>query len=189
LRIAAKADTLVAARQLVASTTNQIRQLVGEYIWGTDADTLEGIVANHFNEKKLSLSTMEVGTGGVLSNCITNIPLSSGFYKYGIVMNFDELGPQFGVNENVIAQYGIASQETAREMAAAVRRLHETSVGVGLVGVMESDQRGHKIGTIMIGIDNGAHNYAFARNYPGTRMQIKQRAAISALFELRKIML
>jgi nicotinamide mononucleotide (NMN) deamidase PncC len=45
------------------------------------------------------------------------------------------------------------------------------------------------MGTIMIGIDNGAHNYAFSRNYPGTRMQIKHRAAIAALFELRKIML
>ena len=189
LRVAAKADTLAAARQLVAATAGQIRQLVGEYIWGTDADTLEGIVANQFNEKKLSLSTMEVGTGGILANCITNIPLSSGFYKHGMVINFNELVSQFGINENVIAQYGIVSQETAREMAAAVRRLHETSVGVGLVGVMESDEQGHKMGTIMIGIDDGAHNYAFSRNYPGTRMQIKQRAAIAALFELRKIML
>jgi len=189
LRIAAKADTLVAARQLVATTTDQLHQLVGEYIWGTDADTLEGIVADQFNEKKLSLSTMEVGTGGILSNCITNIPLSSGFYRYGIVIDFKELGSQFGINENVIRQYGIVSQETAREMAAAVRRLHETSVGVGLVGVMESNEQGHKMGTIMIGIDDGAHNYAFSRNYPGTRMQIKQRAAIAALFELRKIML
>jgi nicotinamide-nucleotide amidase len=189
LRIAAKADTLVAARQLVTSTSNQIRQLVGEYIWGTDSDTLEGIVANQFIEKKLSLSTMEVGTGGILANCITNIPVSSGFYKYGIVTNFNDRGSQFGINENVITQYGIVSQETAREMAAAVRRLHETSVGVGLVGVMESDEQGHKMGTIIIGIDNGAHNYAFSRNYPGTRMQIKQRAAISALFELRKIIL
>ena len=189
LRIAAKADTLAAARQLVAATAGQIRQLVGEYVWGTDADTLEGIVANQFHEKKLSLATMEVGTGGILANCITNIPLSSGFYKHGMVINFNELVSQFGINENVIAQYGIVSQETAREMAAAVRRLHETSVGVGLVGVMESDGQGHKMGAIMIGIDDGTHNYAFSKNYPGTRMQIKQRAAIAALFELRKIML
>ena len=189
LRIAAKADTLEAARQLVADTARQLRQLVGEYIWGTDADTLEGIVANQFSEKKLSLSTMEAGTGGVLSNCITNIPLSSGFYKYGVVVDFNELGSQFGINQNVIEQYGAASQETAREMATAVRRLHETSVGLGLVGLMEPDDHGNKTGAIMIGIDDGAHNYAFSRNYPGTRMQIKQRAAISALFELRKIML
>ena len=189
LRIAAKANSLVAARQLVATTTDQIRQLVGEYVWGTDTDTLEGIVANQFHEKKLSLSTMEVGSGGILASYITNIPSSSGFYKHGMVINSNELGSQFGINENVIEQYGIVSQETAREMAAAVRRLHETSVGVGLVGVMESDEPGHTMGTILIGIDNGAHNYAFSRNYPGTRMQIKQRAAISALFELRKIML
>ncbi len=189
LRIAAKAGTLAAAQQLAAATAGRLRQLVGEYIWGTDADTLEGLVANQFLGKKLSLSTMEAGSGGTLANCITNIPASQGFYKHGMVINFDDLGTQSGINESVIAQYGIVSRETAMEMAAAVRRLHNTSVGVGLVGILEPDGQGHKIGTIMIGIDNGAQNYAFSRNYPGTRMQIKQRAAIAALFELRKIML
>jgi nicotinamide mononucleotide (NMN) deamidase PncC len=90
------------------------------------------------------------------------------------VVGFNELGPQFGINENVIKQYGIVSQETAREVAATVRRIHETSVGVGLVGVTEANEQGHNIGTIMIGIDNGAHNYAFSRNYPGTRVQISR---------------
>jgi len=54
---------------------------------------------------------------------------------------------------------------------------------------METDEPEYKMGTIMIGIDEGKHCHAFKRIYPGTRLQIKQRAAVAALFELRKIML
>jgi len=189
LRVAAKADSLLEAKRLVQSTADEIRQLVGDYIWGTDSDTLEGIVANQFIEKKMSLSTMEANTGGILANSITNIPVSSEFYKCGIVINRSDLRSEFGINENVISQYGPVSQEAASEMATAIRRHYATSVGVGLIGILGPDEHGNKLGTILIGIDNGTHAYAFSRIYPGTRLQVKQRAAISALFELRKLML
>jgi nicotinamide mononucleotide (NMN) deamidase PncC len=43
-------------------------------------------------------------------------------------------------------------------------------------------------GTVFIGIDDGKKRYTFARHYPGERMQVKQRAVTSALFELQKIL-
>ncbi len=189
LRVAAKADSLLEAKRLVQSTADQIHLLVGDYIWGTDSDTLEGIVANQFIEKKMSLATMEANTGGILANSITNIPVSSEFYKCGIVINRSDLRSEFGINEDVISRYGPVSREAVSEMATAIRRQYATSVGVGLIGVLVPDEQGTKLGTILIGIDNGAHTYAFSKLYPGTRLQVKQRAAISALFELRKIML
>ena len=137
----------------------------------------------------MSLSTMETDTGGILANTITNVPGSLQFFKCGIVINLTDLGEEFGVDRNVISQYGPLSQEAVREMATAVRRKFDTSVGVGLTGVVDNNDPSHKLGTILIGIDDGKRNYAFQRIYPGTRLQIKQRAAIAALFELRKIML
>jgi nicotinamide-nucleotide amidase len=189
LRIAAKADSLDEAKRLVKCTADEIRPLVGDYIWGTDSDTLETIIADLFTGKKMTLSTMETDTGGILSNTITNVPGSSQFFKCGIVVNPSDLGEEFGVNRSVISQYGPLSLETVREMATSVRRKYDTSVGVGLAGVVQSSDPSHKLGTILIGIDDGKENYAFQRVYPGTRLQIKQRAAIAALFELRKIML
>jgi nicotinamide-nucleotide amidase len=189
LRIAAKADSLEEAKRLVKSTADEIRPLVGDYIWGTDSDTLETIIADLFTRKKLSLSTMETDTGGILSNIITNVPGSRQFFKCGIVINRSDLGEEYGVSGSVISQYGPLSLEAVREMATSVRRKYDTSVGVGLAGVVENDDPSHKLGTILIGIDDGKQNYTFQRVYPGTRLQIKQRAAIAALFELRKIML
>ena len=132
---------------------------------------------------------METDTGGILSNTITNVPGSPQFFKCGIVINRSDLGEEYGVSGSVISQYGPLSLEAVREMATSVRRKYDTSVGVGLAGVVENDDPSHKLGTILIGIDDGKQNYTFQRVYPGTRLQIKQRAAIAALFELRKIML
>lgn len=189
LRVAAKANTLEDARKQVNKTTAELQGLVGEYIWGTDSDTLEGLVTRHFIETKQSLAIMEINTGGTLSNMLTNLPDSNKFFSCGIVLNRNDLKTSFGINENVITQYGAVSTQAAKEAASAVRRRFNTSVGVGLIGVTEADDSGIKPGTIMIGIDNGTHNYGFNRIYPGNRVQIKHRAALSALFELRKIML
>ncbi|MFA5399128.1 MAG: CinA family nicotinamide mononucleotide deamidase-related protein [Dehalococcoidia bacterium] len=189
LRIAAKADSLDQAKHLVKTTTDEIRPLVGDYIWGTDTDTLETIIADLFIKKNMSLSTMETDTGGILANTITNVPGGSQFFKCGIVINRSELGERCGIDKNVISRYGPLSPEAVREMATSVRREFDTSVGVGLAGVIENGDAVHKLGTILIGIDDGKKTYTFQRTYPGTRLQIKQRAAIAALFELRKIML
>ena len=190
LRIAAKADSLDEAKRLVQSTADEIRPLVGDYIWGTDSDTLETIIANLFTGKKMSLSTMEADTGGILANTITNVPGSLQFFKCGIVINLPDLGEEFGVDNNVISQYGPLSLEAVREMATAVQ-----AENLILQSAWDwpaswiADDPSHKLGTILVGIDDGKQNYAFQRIFPGTRLQIKQRAAISALFELRKIML
>ena len=188
LRIAAKADSVDKAKILVDSTAGQIQQLLGDYIWGKDSDTLEGLTAGLFIDNNLTLSTMETGTGGILANNLTNNPNSSKFYKCGIVFNRNISAMELFVNKDVIGSYGTASREAAGEMAAAARRNYGTSVGVGLIGILGSDELDAKIGTTIIGIDNGKHNYTFQSIFPGTRLQIKQRAAISALFELRKIM-
>ena len=189
LRVAAKAPTIENARELVDRTAGELRRLVGDYVWGTDNDTLEGLVSRLFIDGKLTLSTMEINTGGSLANMLTNLPESNKFFNCGIVINRNEVKADFSINENVITQYGAASTQAAKEAAAAVRRRYNTSVGLGLIGVLETDDSGVKPGTIIIGIDDGNHNFAFTRIFPGNRVQIKYRAAISALFELRKIML
>lgn len=188
LRVAAKAASIMEAKLLVNGITNDLRQLVGEYIWGFDSDTLEGIVSDLFMQKKMSLSTMEAGTGGALANNITNCPESSIFYKYGIVINRSELGTMVDIRDDLISQYGRLSQEIAVEMASAIRRMHGTSVGVGLIGVTEDAGAEGKAGTIIIGIDAEKQIQSFIRTVPGTSLQIKQRAAVAALVELRKIM-
>jgi nicotinamide mononucleotide (NMN) deamidase PncC len=75
-------------------------------------------------------------------------------------------------------------------MATITREKLGTSIGVGLTGVMgPTEIEGKPVGTIFVGLNDGQRRQSFARNYPGSRLQVKQRAVTSALFELRRILL
>lgn len=188
LRITAKADSVDKAQKLIDSTSSGIHELMNEYIWGSDSDTLEGIVADLFLKKDMNLATIEVETGGILSNIITNVANSSRFYKCGIVISLDEMNPMFGIDNDFISKYGPVSQEAARQLASSVRKQYGVSIGVGLIGVMEPENTKYDLGTVIVGIDNGNNCASFKKIFPGTRLQIKQRAAVSTLYELRKIL-
>jgi nicotinamide-nucleotide amidase len=190
LRITAKAQTVDKAQKLINQKEDDIRGILNDYIWGIDSETLESIVGNLLSSKKLTLATMESYTGGFLANIITNVPGSSKYFAGGLVVYGKASRAAFGLDSNCIAKYGTVSMETCETMATAARETLRTSIGVGLTGVLGPDEiEGQSIGTIFVSIDDGQRKHSFAKNYPGNRLQIKQRAVTAALFELRRILL
>jgi nicotinamide-nucleotide amidase len=190
LRITAKAQTEDEAKKLISQRENDIRGILNDYIWGTDSETLESIVGNLLSSKKLTLATMESYTGGLLANVITNVPGSSKYFSGGLVAYGEESRAAFGLDPQCISRYGTVSVETCEAMATRARETFKTSIGVGLTGVMGPDEiEGKSIGTIFVSLDDGQTKQRFAKNYPGNRLQIKQRAVTAALFELRRILL
>jgi len=190
LRITAKANSEGKAQELIEQRENDLRAILNDYIWGVDSDTLESIVGALITAKGLSLATMESYTGGFLANIITNVPGSSEYFRGGLVVYTNESLIAFGIKQQLISQYGVVSSQAAEAMATRAREILGASIGIGLTGVMgPAEIEGQRIGTIFIGIDDGQRRRSFARNYPGSRLQIKQRAVTSALFELRKNLL
>jgi nicotinamide-nucleotide amidase len=190
LRITAKADTENKAEELIAKREADIRAIFNDYIWGIDSDSLEGIVGNLLTAKNLSLATMESYTGGFLASVITNVPGSSKYFRGGLVAYTDNARAAFGFDQQIISRYGTVSAEAAETMATITREKLGTSIGIGLTGVMGPTEIEDKpVGTIFVGLNDGQRRQSFARNYPGNRLQIKQRAVTSALFELRRILL
>jgi len=155
-----------------------------------DSETLESIVGNLMSSKKLTLATMESYTGGSLANVITNVPGSSKYYAGGLVAYSPASRATFGLDPQCISQYGTVSAETCEVMATTAREKLGASIGIGLTAVTGPDEiEGQSIGTIFISLDDGQCRQSFAKNYPGNRPQIKQRAVTAALFELRKLLL
>ena len=190
LRITAKANTEGKAQELIAQRENDLRAILNDYIWGVDSDTLESIVGALLTAKGLSLATMESYTGGFLANILTNVPGSSKYFRGGLVAYTNESLAAFGLNTQLISRYGIVSTKAAEAMATTARKKLRTCIGVGLTGVMgPSEIEGQPVGTIFVGLDDGQLRQSFTRNYPGNRLQVKQRAITSALFELRRILL
>ncbi len=190
LRITAKAFAKDKAQELLVQREADLRTILNDYIWGTDYDTLESVVGALLTTKELSLSTMESFSGGLLANVITNIPGSSKYFKGGLIANSDAAISTFGLDLQVISRYGAVSAEAAEAMAALAREKLKATIGIGLSGAAGTEEAEDKeVGTIFIGLDNGRRKQSYARYYPGNHQQLKQRAVISALFELKKFLL
>ena len=178
LRLTAKAESQKRAEKMIAEGEVSIRAVLGEYIWGTDKDTLEAAAGHLLIEKGLSLAVMEDYSGGWLAASITDIPESSTFFKGGLVACSDEAKVAFGVNAAVISQYGAVSPEVAQAMAQAVRAFLRADIGISITGIEETEAR--PTGIVYIGIADDKSSRVISRT------RGKRRVTTTALFELRK---
>ncbi len=190
LRITAKAASESEARKLIDQREADIRGMLENYIWGIDSDTLENVVGSLLVARGLTIATMELYTGGSLANVITNAPDCSSYFKGGVVASTEETMGAFGVAAKLVARHGTASPEVAEAMATSARNMMGASIGFSLVGVKGTEEaQGRTTGVIFIGFDNGRNRQSFQRRSIGNRFQARQRAVISALFELRRVLL
>jgi nicotinamide-nucleotide amidase len=97
---------------------------------------------------------MDSITGGLLSSTITDNPSSDQYFKGAIISYNPELNVQMGVPGEIINQYGVISEETARAMAHGVRERLGADYGLGITGVAGPEKQEDKpAGTVHIAIE------------------------------------
>ncbi|MHB8596560.1 MAG: competence/damage-inducible protein A [Ktedonobacteraceae bacterium] len=187
VRITAKAETAEEAERQVAEMEVRVRQILGYHIFGTDKDTLQGVVGNLLQTGQQSLAVMESLTGGLLSSTITDAPNSSKHFIGGIAAYSIKLKEQMGVPHEIIEQYGTISEQTARAMAHAARERLEADFGIGITGVAGPDtQEGMPVGTVHIAIEGPTGvTTTMGPGWRGGREDNKRFAVLAALNLLR----
>lgn len=190
LRITAKAATEDEARNLIRQREADIREIIGGYIWGVDSDTLEEVIGSLLMKRGLTIATAELYTGGLLANTMANVPDCSRYFKGGLVACDAGAMKVFGIDPCSIGGHSSAGMELAEAMAGAVKSVMGTSIGFSLIGHEVSE--GAETGTaesIFIGVDRSGERRSFQKRSFGNRARARQRAVISALFELRRLLL
>jgi len=91
-------------------------------------------IVNFLKFKDLTISTMESCTGGYIISCITNEESSSSVTEGGFVTYSNNQKIKSGVNESIIKQYGVYSEQTAIEMARATFANMSSDVSIGITG-------------------------------------------------------
>ena len=189
LRLAAKAPSRQQAEEIMAPVEARIRSLLSEYIWGTDGDTLEGVLGRMLVERGWSLAVMEGYTGGLLTTAFAEASAAAAFFKGGLVANTDEALIAYGVDAALIAQYGASSPEVVSAMAEAARLRLGATIGVGVTGADEPKEVEKRPFRVMyLAVDGGESKRVLTDYFPGTRAQVKRRAVLTALLELRKLL-
>lgn len=180
LRLKARAESQKQAEDILAEGEGKVRKVLGDYIWGTDNDTLETAIGRLLVEKGLTLAIMEDYSGGWLTASLTDIPESPRFFRGGLIASTDQAKIAFGVKAETIAKHGAVSAEVARAMAEAAKLRLKASIGIGITGI---DETSRPTGTVFVSITNGRGSQVVSRP------RGKRRITSTALFELRRLLL
>ncbi len=187
VRITAKAETREQAEKQVAEMETQIRQILRHYIFGVDKDTLQSVIGEQLSSRNQWLAVMESMTGGLLSSTITDYPGSAKHFLGAIVPFSPDFKVQKSVPGEIVEQYGVVSEETARAMAHAAREQMRADYGLGITGVAGPEKQDDKpVGTVHIAIEGPEGVVTgMGPGWRGSREDNKRFAVLAALNLLR----
>jgi nicotinamide-nucleotide amidase len=183
VRITAKAATPEEARALIEPEERVLREVLGDLVFGVDDETMETVVLDLLRKRSLTLGLAESITGGLVASRLVSVPGTSEVLKGGVVAYMtDAKRSVLGLDAEQVV-----SAESARQMAAAARRVFDADVGLGVTGVAgPEEQEGQPAGTVFFGLAVGdAPAEAVGTQLPGQREMVRQFATISLLNLLR----
>jgi len=136
-----------------------------------------------FVTKGLTLSLAESCTGGLISHYLTALPGASAFFRAGVVSYSEDMKKKLlGVSSDIIASYGVVSEQAAREMAEKVRLLTGTYISISTTGNLGPDVlEGKEKGLVYIAASKEGRTFAKELRLRGNREENKEEAALEAL--------
>ena len=190
LRATAKAQSAEQAEEMLAPVVDEVKTLLGPYVYGVDVTGLEEVCSALLLERGLTLATAESCTGGLIARRITALPGASRVYRGGVVSYWTEVkAAVLGVPQDLLDQYGAVSEPTARAMAEGARRITGADIAVSVTGVAgpDPDERGNPVGLVFIGLATPDGTFC-RRTESGrrTRNRIQDLSANHALDMVRR---
>ncbi|WP_153731345.1 competence/damage-inducible protein A [Sporosarcina obsidiansis] len=187
LRMTAKAKSEEEAQQLILPVEQEIRSVVGEYIYGVDNDTLASKTTELLLQNDWSISAAESLTSGMFMAELGSEPGIGNALKGGVVVYNKEMKiEQLGILPSLLEYHGIVSAECAEALAESVKERFATTFGVGLTGAAGPESHdGEPPGTVWIGIAaEGMKTASYKLQLSGTRNSNRKRSVQFALHYL-----
>ncbi len=131
-----------------------------------------------------TLITAESLTGGGIGAALTAVPGASAVYKGGVISYCNEVKHEIlGVPQEVLAEKGAVSADTARAMARGARSLLKADIAVSVTGLAGpgGDEFGNPVGTVFIGYADENAGFAREFHFPGSREEIREQTIQYAL--------
>ncbi len=118
VRITAKAANDAGALQAIEPVETDVRRALGEFIWGSDSDTQESVVAVLLTSRGTTLAIAEAVTGGHLTSLLAAAPGSESFFRGALIMPRLDGAP--ANEEDCVAMARQALQQFGADMGLAV---------------------------------------------------------------------
>lgn len=188
LRIIARAIDTETAQKLIHPVERAIVERLGPYIWGYDDDTPEISVGRALSERNMTLAIVDSCTGGFLSNNITDVPSSSDYFKGGVISHNPALLRLLDVSTGDQLPDEFINPQVTEQLSEYIRQKLDTDFGMAVVGVLGPNELdGKPVGQVYISISSSNETRNLEIKLPPRRIQVKRRAANTALTELLKM--
>lgn len=182
VRVSAKAPTEAEARRMIDGFEVRVREILGNYIYGVDDQTIQGVTGAMLVERGLTVGTLEAWSGGVLSTMLTDDPRAGEYCRGGLVApGFDTLRA-WGVPAALATPEGITTDEAARAMAAAARARTGADIGLAISGNPGPvDLGGFLGGFAFVAIVNQGQVAVVPARYRTQPSEVKRLATLTAI--------
>lgn len=192
LRITAKAATKDEALKLIEPIEEEIKNRLGDNVYASEDINIEEVVARLLIEKKLTISTAESCTGGMIASYLINYPgISEVFLEGAVTYSNEAKHNRLGVNNDILNKYGAVSEETAREMAIGIAKTANTDVSIVTTGIAgpEGGTLEKPVGLVFIGVYVQGKVTIKKCLFKGDRNKVRLQATITGLDMLRRILI
>ena len=167
------------AESLIMPIEQEMRSRLGNNIYGTNNDTLHGVVTNLLNKRGETLSILETFSGGELTRRLQGSfpsPLHESVVigrKKRILSFLHKEGHDLEMN-----------RETAESLAKKIKHQGNSSIGLALLGSLKTVEKGYTVNAhvVVSGENaNGSYNLKMGGDIP----TLQNRSALIALNTLR----
>ena len=193
LRVTARAQDEKEGARLVKPLVRELKERFGMHVYTTDPEvTLERAVVDLLLANRLTVSTVESCTGGMLSSRLINVPGVSEVFKSGFITYSNKAKRKIvGVKKSLLQKYGAVSLQVAEEMAAKACSLTKSDVSVSVTGIAGPDggTKEKPVGLVYIGCCVCKKTTVKEYHFSGDRAKIRELSVAAALTLMRQCIL
>jgi nicotinamide-nucleotide amidase len=177
----------------MAAAGRWVAEKMGINLLSSEGKSMETVLGELLLQNQLTLAVAESCTGGLISNRLTNVSGSSGYFLFsGVTYANDAKIKVLGVSRKTLETSGAVHESTAEEMAIGVRQKAGADYGISTTGIAGPDGGTDEkpVGTVCIGIAGPGGSRGMRLHFPfGERLRNKQIFAVTAMDILRRELL
>lgn len=187
LRLTAKAKNEAEAEQMLDQTEQKVAEVLGEYCYGYDEDTLQTVAVRALQEAGCTVAVAESCTGGLIAKMITEVSGASEVFTHGFVTYANEAKEQLlGVDRQVLDHLGAVSDLTAMQMCRGAKEVSGADYALSVTGIAGPGGGTPKkpVGLVYVGLATPKGVRCKKLQLSGSRDKIRTHTAMHALWML-----
>jgi nicotinamide-nucleotide amidase len=176
-------------KERIQRKEEELHAIIGEYIFGYEKETLQSVLVQKLKAKEKSVSFAESCTGGMMSQKFTDVAGASEVFQSGwVVYHESSKTKELGVDETLISNFGVVSEELAAALAEGARIKSGSDFALsstGWAGPDGGDEK-HGVGTIFVALSSEKGTIVKKLKFGKNRTRNREMATDAAFMLLIK---